>query len=233
MTRRRDTMIFQRATAVTAGSALLVTAPESVSRFRRWRSVPNVRRVLVAQIPVLFEALVDDPFQFRRHVGIQAHGRHRSAVENRIENRSRAVSAKRPRACGHFIEHDAEREQIGAGVQRLSRGPARATCTPRSRACCPARSTAPQPTRVASSATPVAAGLGAALASPKSTSLTAPSLREDRVRGLDVAMHDAVPMRGVQGIGHRDCDVNEDRDLQSGRAGAAAGGSRLRAAPSR
>ena len=78
----------------------------------------NVRRVLVAQIPIFFEALVDDPFQFRRHVGIQAHGRHRRAVENRIENGPRAVPSKWPRARRHFIEHDAEREQIGAGVQR-------------------------------------------------------------------------------------------------------------------
>ena len=70
----------------------------------------NVRRVLVAQIAIFFEAFVDDPFQVRRHIGIQPHWRHRSAVENRLENGPGAFPAKWPRARRHFIDHDAERE---------------------------------------------------------------------------------------------------------------------------
>ena len=105
----------------------------------------NVRRVLVAQVAIFFEALVDDALQFRRHVGIQAHRRHGRAVENGIENDPRAFPAKWQRARRHFVEHHPEREQIRARVQRLTRGLAPATCTTPSPACCRDRSTAPRP----------------------------------------------------------------------------------------
>ena len=39
-------------------------------------------------------------------------------VENRVKNRSGAFSSKRLGAGRHFIEHDSERKQIGACVQR-------------------------------------------------------------------------------------------------------------------
>ena len=47
--------------------------PESVSRFRRCRSVRMSGSVLVAQVAIFFEALVDDALQFGRHIGIQTH----------------------------------------------------------------------------------------------------------------------------------------------------------------
>ena len=56
-------------------------------------------------------------FQFGRKIGIQAHWRNRSAIQDRVEDDSRTVSAEGQRAGGHFIEHRAEREQIGTGVQ--------------------------------------------------------------------------------------------------------------------
>ena len=172
----------------------------------------NVRRVLVAQVAIFFEALVDDAFQFRRHVGIQAHWRHRSAVENRIENDRRAVPAKWPRARRHFVEHDAEREQIGARVQRLSRGPARATCTTPSRACCLDRSTAPRRNAWPASDDADGRRSGRCLREPEIENLR-PARGEEDVRRLDVAMHDALAVRGIQGIGHGEGDVDEDRDV--------------------
>jgi len=34
--------------------------------------------------------------------------------------------------------------------------------------------------------------------------------REEDVRRLDVAMHDALAVCGVQGVGNSECDVNDD-----------------------
>ncbi len=36
---------------------------------------------------------------------------------------------------------------------------------------------------------------------------------QEQIRRFDVAMHDALAVRGVQRIGHRECDVDEDRNL--------------------
>ncbi len=70
----------------------------------------NFRSALVSQIPIFFEALVDDAFQFPRHAGIQAHGRHGSVVENRIENDPGAFASEWQLAGSHFVEHHPERE---------------------------------------------------------------------------------------------------------------------------
>src|ERR1039457_2000450 len=44
------------------------------------------RSVLVAQVAILFQALIDDALQLRRQVWIQPHRGRRSAVEDAIEN---------------------------------------------------------------------------------------------------------------------------------------------------
>ena len=69
-----------------------------------------------------------------------------------------------------------------------------------------------------------------ALARPKSRILA--RARSRKFRRLDVAMDDALAVRGIQGIGDGDGEVNDDRD-SIGPRGNVAGASRPRAAPSR
>ena len=77
----------------------------------------NVGGVLVAKIAIFLQSLVDDIFQLLWKVGIEADRRDGSAVENGLEDQRRSVSAEGQCPGRHLIEHDAEREQIGASVE--------------------------------------------------------------------------------------------------------------------
>ena len=54
--------------------------------------------------------------------GIEAHRGDGSAIEDGVENCRRSVAARRERAGGHFVENDAEREKVGAGVEGFAAG---------------------------------------------------------------------------------------------------------------
>ena len=75
--------------------------------------------VLIAKLPILFQALADDALQFLRQPGIQSSHRRGRAIQDAVEDQPHAVAVKRWRARGHFVQHDAEREQVGAGVKVL------------------------------------------------------------------------------------------------------------------
>lgn len=79
----------------------------------------NFRRVLVAELAILHQTLADDVLEFRRHLGIELHSGRRRAIQNRVEDQSRAVTVKGHRPGCHLVQHNAEREQIGAGVEVL------------------------------------------------------------------------------------------------------------------
>ena len=79
----------------------------------------NLAGVLIAKLSILLQALADDARQFRGSAGIQPSHRHRRAIQNAVEDRPRAVTVKRRRAGRHFVQHDAEREQVGAGIHVL------------------------------------------------------------------------------------------------------------------
>src|SRR5579864_1039020 len=70
----------------------------------------HLRRTLRAQIPVLLQRLVNDPFQFERHLRLQAHDRRRGCIQYGFEYFCGTAPAKRERACGHLVEHSSERE---------------------------------------------------------------------------------------------------------------------------
>src|SRR5207302_1058808 len=82
----------------------------------------NVGGALLAQVAIFFERLVDDVLELFREVGVQADRRNRGAVENRLKNQRGSLSAKRQVSGGHFVEHDAERKQIGARIEFFSLG---------------------------------------------------------------------------------------------------------------
>jgi hypothetical protein len=68
----------------------------------------NLGRVLISKLPILLQALVDDPFQFHRNVGVQPDGVYRRAVEDAIRNDCGAVATKWQCGSRHLVKHDAE-----------------------------------------------------------------------------------------------------------------------------
>ena len=76
--------------------------------------------MLEAQVAIFFEGAIDQVFEARRQIGIEAHRRRGCAREDGFENQARGVSAKRQRAGGHFIEDHSERKKIAAGVHFLA-----------------------------------------------------------------------------------------------------------------
>ncbi len=72
--------------------------------------------MLVAEVAIFFEGAVDDFFEARRQVGIEADRGNRRAIQDGFEDEAAGVTAEGERAGGHFIEDDTEREEIAAGV---------------------------------------------------------------------------------------------------------------------
>ncbi len=64
--------------------------------------------VLVTQVVVLLQSFVDDLFQAGGHIVIQAHGRHRRAIHNRLANHRRTLSVKGNIAGRHLVKHGAK-----------------------------------------------------------------------------------------------------------------------------
>jgi hypothetical protein len=60
--------------------------------------------------------------QIRWHVGIEAHGWDWDRIENGFEYFRGAAAMKRERARRHLVEDDAEREEVGAGVEIFGTG---------------------------------------------------------------------------------------------------------------
>jgi len=74
------------------------------------------RGVLVADVTIFLQRLVDDAFQAVGNIGIQTHWRSWRPVQNGVEGGSRSVATEWQPSGGHFVEHHAEGEKIGAGV---------------------------------------------------------------------------------------------------------------------
>ena len=80
----------------------------------------DVSGMLIAQITILLESLVDDPFQFSGHVRIQPNYGGRRAVEDGFEDHCGTLATERQRTCRHLVHDGAEGKQIASRVQ-LSR----------------------------------------------------------------------------------------------------------------
>src|SRR5579863_4349523 len=74
----------------------------------------HVGGVLITKIAVLLQRLTDYLFQLRRKIRIKPHRRDRRFAQNRLENRCRAVAAKRERACGHFVKKDRKSTRLNS-----------------------------------------------------------------------------------------------------------------------
>ena len=109
----------------------------------------------------------------------------------------------------HLAQHHAERPDVGALVDRLARAPAPAPCRPPCRGSRPPRRRGHRRASASSSAsTADAPAPGAiALARPKSSTFTVPSAPDLDVRRLQIAMDDALLVRGFERLG----DLLRDR----------------------
>src|SRR5439155_23077868 len=76
--------------------------------------------MLVADVTILFQSLVDDPFEFDWEVGIQAHRRYGVSFKNGVEDDSRTFPSERQCPGRHLVKYRTEGEQIRACVQFLS-----------------------------------------------------------------------------------------------------------------
>ena len=74
----------------------------------------QLRRSLAPQLAVLLQSLVEDRLQLRRQPGFSWTGDARHLVQNRFKDDCGRGSRERLPARRHLIQHDAEREQIGA-----------------------------------------------------------------------------------------------------------------------
>ena len=79
----------------------------------------DVRSVLVAQVAVFLQALVDDPFQFHWHIGIQPNRGNGRAVEDGLKNHSSAFAPEGQSPRGHLVQNCTEGEQISSCIQFL------------------------------------------------------------------------------------------------------------------
>jgi hypothetical protein len=61
-----------------------------------------------------------DLIERRRDVSIDPARRRGLPVQDRVEDQSGRRSVERPAAGRHFVQHDAQREEIAAGVERLA-----------------------------------------------------------------------------------------------------------------
>src|SRR6266568_5887923 len=77
----------------------------------------ELARMLVTQRTIFLQSFVDDFFQPRRQVGIQAHWADRSPVQNVVEDYSRSIATEWRYTCRHFVKHDSKRKQVRARVE--------------------------------------------------------------------------------------------------------------------
>ena len=149
---------------------------------------------LVAHLAVLFEGLLDDLLELRRQLRIDAGRRRRLPVQDGAQDDGR-IPAEGPASRGHLVEHEAEREEVRPGVERFAGGLLRRhveDCPDRD----PGRCDQP--------------GLGRRVClrfaqalhfrQPEVEHLRAPVAGDEDVRRLDIAMDDALGVRGLERI---------------------------------
>ncbi len=167
--------------------------------------------MLIAQLAILLQALGDDAVEFRRNVRIQSPRRGGPAIENGVKNQSRAVALERRGARRHLVQHRAEREQIGAGIDRL--GPHLFGRHVRHR---------PQDTPGTGQLRrpgdgcrrfPTAGGRPDGRQAEVQNLGVAPA-RDEEIRRLEIAVHDPRGVRGFKGVGHLDGERQQLIDVE-------------------
>jgi hypothetical protein len=152
--------------------------------------------------PTFFERLVDSFFQLRRQPRIQPDRGGRSPVENGFGNNRGSFSAKRQNAGSHFVQHHAEGKKIGSAIQFLptqllgrhvGHGADRGSRIGEVKA-----------GGLGNGLGIAASGAGGArnLCQSKIENFGVPAIGHENVCGLNVTMHDALGVRGIERVGY-------------------------------
>src|SRR6266404_914925 len=72
---------------------------------------------LVTETQIFFQGAANDAFEIGRHVGIYFAGRPGIAIQDGVEEQSGAFGAKGQRSSGHFVQNNAEGEEVSTSVQ--------------------------------------------------------------------------------------------------------------------
>ena len=164
---------------------------------------PQVRRRLISQLAIFLEAVVDHFLETDRQLGIQHHRRNRRTIEDRRENHGGGLAGKWMVARRALVEHDTQREKIGAWVELFAGRLLR-------------RHVRYGPERDAGYGL-FRAVLGRArfhvdgrqLRKPEVEDLHVTPFGHEDVSRLDIAVDDPFAVRRVQGVGGFDADVQE------------------------
>jgi hypothetical protein len=167
----------------------------------------NWRKISVTQIAICLQRLVDDVFQLGRNVAIEPDCRRRIRIQYGIEDQRSSFTMERQRSRCHFVQNRAEGKQVGAGIQLLALGLLRGhvgNCTERG-------TRAGQVIRIHRTGRGVERSDVARrtarhtdLRQSEVQNLGVTTLGDENVRRLDVAMDDALRMRGIEGVGNLD-----------------------------
>ena len=150
-----------------------------------------------------------------RHRGVDAARRHRFAIEDAVEDHRRRVAGETLPAGRHLVEHDAEREQVGARIEILAarllgRHVGDGADGGADHAGEVLRRGFPGRRRFRLRRRRVGGELGQA--EVEHLHLAAPG--DEDVRGLDVAVKDALAVRRVQRIGNLRADVEQGAEVE-------------------
>src|SRR5271165_880346 len=99
---------------------LLFTAPRSQAPLELHQFGPDLGRVLIALLTVFFQRFGDDLFEPARKIGSHLPDWGRQVTQDCLAQLVYGVAAEGPASSRHFVEHEPEGEQVGAGVQLLA-----------------------------------------------------------------------------------------------------------------
>jgi hypothetical protein len=85
-------------------------------------AIEQFTRRAIASIRVFLERLVDDDLERSRQGGLQGEERRLGPVQEMIEDCRSRIALKRRSPCRHFEEHDSQRKQIRARIERPPEG---------------------------------------------------------------------------------------------------------------
>ena len=109
----------RRAPHVEAGGVAAASfgrLPRQIAKF-----VADVARCLHAVARIFFQTAPDDARQIGGQIGANVGDRRRSIPQNRGDQLGRRIPLERTPPRRHLVEHDAQRENVGAVVERAAR----------------------------------------------------------------------------------------------------------------
>ena len=162
---------------------------------------PQVRCRLVAKARSFSSALLMIASSSAGTSGFSPTGTVGGAVQDRVEDRRRGRATERQRARRHLVQHDAEREEVGARVELLAARLLRRHVRDRADRRARDSSDSFAVVRVRRRPTRVGGRSADQLGQPEVEHLRLAARGDEDVGGLDVAMDDALRVRRVERVG--------------------------------